>query len=323
MIRQQWAVLRRILLLCGPLLRRNLWFALGAAFFPVFYNLIMATTLKNTFAALPAPQDENLSITILLFALSMIVLFLYNGFTWGLVGPSVVRITGHIRKALFQHLCRLTVGTLEQGHSADVLTHFSSDILAVERIYGYILRWSMAMILSGIVSTAIIFKLSWVLGLAILMTALLQVAVSLCLIKPLQRLSRDIAQNIQKTTAAMVNIIDGSIIIRLYGATEQQLAGYEKLSLGLARLNKRKGLIDGIIKGGGIVSGMGGYLLLLAVGSHMIAQGTMDLPQLLFISQMRGLMMQVVVTVGDFAMMVQPGLAAGERLLQFLDQPTE
>jgi ABC-type multidrug transport system fused ATPase/permease subunit len=323
MMKKQLAVLSRLYSLVKPHMSLHVLVAFGAGLAPVLHNLIMAAAIKSVFSASVADRTAELKCAILVFALSITGFFLFNGTMWGLFGSSVAKMNGRIRKSIFSHLLGQPAPAVEQNHSAAVMTLFTSDAQAIENAYGYLLRFSIAATLCGLVATAVMFAKSPVMAGIILATSVLQLVFNALLVKPLQSLSSRIAAQIERASTAMGNLLDGNITIRLYGMQQRELARYEQKSLELAALNKKLSLVEGIIKGGNILGGLAGYLLTIAVGTFLVARNSMNLPDLLYLTQIRGLTMLVVFTISEFSQMVQPAVASAERILGFLDKPDE
>lgn len=297
--------------------------ALFAGLATVLYNLIMANALQAVFAAATAGNRDALITQIVVFALSIGGFFLYNGTFWGFFGASVARMTGHIRKALFAHLCRLSTASLEQGRSAAAVTLFASDASSAENAYGSLLRFAVAASSSGLVATALLLSNQLAMGLIILGTGFAQLACNLFAAKPLQRLSARIAGQVEEVNTAMGSLLDGNGTIRLYGMEHKVMELYRRKSLELQALNRKLCLVEGIIRGSNVVMAMASYLLVLAAGAWMASTGDLTVPELLFLTQVRGLVMLVVFSLGDVAQMAQPALASAERLFSFLDKPAE
>lgn len=322
-MKKQLLLLKRLYNLTGPGFARHAFIALGAGLAPVLYNMVMAVALRNVFAAATDGSMHALQGSVIAFALSVIGFFLFNVMTWGLFVASTTRRTGHIRKKLFAHLCGLPAPELERSHSAGIMTFFTSDAAAVENAYGYLLRYTIAAVLSGLTAAVIMLLKSPVMGLVILSTGILQLLCNLLVVKPLQGLSVRIARQIEQAGAVMSDMMEGNITIRLYGMEQRELELYEAKSLELRSLNIRMCLVEGFIKGGNIIVAVISYLLTLAIGTWMVAQGQLTLPDLLFLTQTRGLVMVVVFSIGDFTQMVQPANASAGRLFAFLDKPEE
>ena len=322
-MKRQSALLWRLYRLPGPGFWRHGALAFFAGLAIVLYNLVTANALRGVFAAATAGSTKALGIQIMLFALSVCGFFLYNCTTWGLFVASTARITGRIRKALFRHLCALPAAAVEQDRDAAAMALFTADAAAVENAFGYLLRFTVASALSGLTATTLLLAQNPALGLIILGTGAMQLACNLIAVRPLQALSRRIAHQIEETTAAMQCLLDGAVTIRLYGMEREMLAAYHRQSLQLQALNRRLALVEAAIKGGNVVVAMLSYLLILAAGAWMASSGLLTVPELLFLTQIRGMVMLVVFSLGDFAQQSQPALASAERLFTFLDKPAE
>ncbi len=322
-MKEQLALLLRLYRLPGSRVVRHSVLAVLAGFAMVLQNLVMARALQATFAAVTDGTLHTLLLGVAVFALLLCGFFLYNALLWGWFGASTIRQTGAIRRALFAHLCALPAPVVERGHGAAVLTLFTADVAAAENAYSSLLRFMAGAVLSGLVATVLLLAKSPLLGGIILVTGLAQLACNLWAVRPLQALSGRIARQIEESTVTLQNLLDGNVTIRLYGMEEAILGVYAAKSRELQSLQRRRGLVEGVIKGGNIVLGMASYLLILGVGAWMAAAHRLTVGDLLFLTQVRGLVMVTVFTLGDFAQTTQPALASARRMFAFLDNPPE
>lgn len=322
-MREQLAIVRRIYSLAGPGFIRHAVAALGAGLAPVLYNLMLSFAFKNVFAAAGAKSGDGLISALLFFILGSVGFYVFNGTMWGIFGSSVVRVTGRIRKKLFAHLAALPADSLMGVRSAQAMTLFTNDAGTVETLYGYVLRYTIASVLSGSVAAAVLLCGSPAMGLVVLATGFLQLSYNLLFVKPLQALSRRIAAQIDEIGEGMTTLLEGNITIRLYGMEGLELKRYGERSRRLAGLNTRYSLVEGIIRGGNLLAGLAGYLLTLGFGTWMVSQRMLSLPDLLFLTQIRLLMMLIILAVGEFSQLSQPALAGARRILAFLDKPVE
>lgn len=323
MIKKQISILFQLIQFLGCGIKKHIFYAFSAGLFPVLYNLIMAFVLKNVYSAIQARTSGKIADILLLFVFSIIGLLLFNSMAWFRLRSSTAGMTGNLRKAMLRKLCTLPASYIDGIHSGDILTYFTYDVATAESIYSQNIRYPIAAILCGIVSSIIVFWLSWQMGIIIFGTALLQLAFNLSVVRPVKKISSRIQNQMASVNKILSDILACQLSIRLNCTESYYSELYREKSLELYKLSMRRSRIGAFITVGNVFFGMGSYVLALAIGSLMVEAGYFDFSLLLFITQLRLMMMQTVTTLGDFAVQSQPSVAGAERILSFLNHDIE
>jgi ATP-binding cassette, subfamily B, bacterial len=302
--------------------RRHLCIAFFAGLTGVFFNLLSAYVLKGIYTAVGDGNNNLLLKWAILFVFILAGIFLYNCILWNCFGRSVAEITGHLRRILFTRLCSLRLAAMDNIHSGEVMSVMTSDLDAAQGAYANI-RFHVSMILFSAVPSYFVLKTSPPLGFLIIFLSLSQLAVNFMVIRPLERYSKEIRNKLENINAAFLDILKNNMTIRLYCSEDFFLAASKdmnkKLYMAKMRLNTANAAIDGI----NAFFGLSGYILTLFAGSVLIDAGALNLPDLLFIVQLRLMMVQGILAFGSYAVQMQPAMAGIRKILAFMASDSE
>jgi len=78
-------------------------------------------------------------------------------------------------------------------------------------------------------------------------------------------------------------------------------------------------IINSLTYGLNVCFGLLGYIIVLTTGSTLIGADKLNLPDLLFITQMRLMMVQGILAFGNYATQIQPAVVGIKKIMSFMD----
>lgn len=316
-IRNQMNILFRFMELI-PQRRKYYIVAFLSTLTNVFYNLIPAYMLRMLFQSIELKNISLISKMILFFIFSLLTVFVYNYILRTLYTNSTTKITNGIRIKIFQRLLDHSVDYINNKHSGSVISLLANDIKNIEFIY-IELRVVISCMLLGIVSTILLFHTSTILGLLIATLGVIQLLIILLIIKPLQKQSKQIRIQNEKLNSTFSEMFANNMSIRLFCSEKFFLSMSRKISKNLYSSNIKLHFINTLILCINVLFGLLGYILVLTVGCKLVINNQLTIPNLLFCSQMRFMMVQGIIILGNYSTKIQPSLVAADKILDFLD----
>ena len=259
--------------------------------FEAVRTIVNAVFLQQSFTAIELLDAKKLGLACLLFFVECAFLFSYNGTVWRFFGAMYARLKGSLSKHMMQSLIAKPFEELETLSSGDILVRFNSDADKAAAIYGE--PFNLVFLLNGlcniIISSVLFLRVSPRLFLLVLAFVIPHVALSICVISPLQY---RIQGKIQAKTAELTDLFTSYIamedIVRLYDASGFLKAKMDARNEELRRLNVKKAVYSAIGDMLLPLFGLSGYLVLMLSGGSMVAVGTLTYATLLYVCQLRG-----------------------------------
>lgn len=242
----------------------------------------------------------------------------YFAHTWTRRGAA--RWANNLRRTLYEHVQRLSLDFFHRSHVGDVAARINQDVERLElAVWQAMALWWAAALLA--ISVGLI---AWVdLGMALIALGLLAVAVTwtLLVLPRLRRRSRDIRDDLGKTSATLAELLGVNALLKAFNAEDDALgrvrSGTDRVRNGsesLARLQHR--FADPL----GFHLSFVAPFVLLFVGAWRTASGTLTIGDIVAIwgFWLRGssALSQVITTLPE----VLAGLTAAERAAELLDE---
>ncbi|QUI24541.1 ABC transporter ATP-binding protein [Vallitalea pronyensis] len=302
--------------------KRHVIIAFFAGLSDSFFNLLLAFILKNVYASVTERNIVSLNRTILFFILFIAGIFLYNYVCWCLHGSSVAKISGTIKGFILSKLCLLRLSSIENHHSGDIISILTSDVNHSQFLYANI-RLILSSLLMGIISTVLVFNTSLFLGVMIGILACIQLLINLFVVKPLQKQSSTIRENTKQMTMTFSDILENNMSIRIYCSQNFYMKISSQMSQRLYQSKIKLHRINAVILGINVCFGLLGYILVLILGSLLISANKLTIPDLLFVTQMRLMMVQGILKLGHYTVHMQPAITGMKKIMSFMDEAIE
>lgn len=299
------------------------WFwpgLVGSSLTPTLRNLIVAVWLMTVIDT--AIAGDILGIvkgTIWGFA-AMLLLSLYHilfNYAWE---KGVTLTTASIRRRVFDHVQRLPYGFSQNHHSGDIISRATNDIKVTEEAYGVNLQLLLSDLMGAVISLAIVFWVSWQLGLASAILAVVFFLASLPLSKSLRVISAKVQIGLGRVTEALSDILAGTPITRIFNLGEIVIKDFQEKNAQVLHLSLGRTALSAALAALGILGFLGSQMGITALGGHLVLTNQLSLGQIAFTTQM---VSALFITMGVVFGKLQTSLAGADRVLQILEVPIE
>lgn len=305
-----------------PDIKRHIFIAFFAGLSILFFSLVPSYMLKGVFTAVTSENSYLLYKYVCFFILLLAGIFIYNGIFWNLYGSSTAMITGKIRRTILCKLCSIRLSDVESRHSADIMSTLTNDLDIAQGIYENI-RFYINTLTFSIIPAILVFNLSRVLCVIIIILGMMQLSINLLVIPLLEKQSIKIREGVNKINSTFSDIIRNNMSIRLYYHQDFYTVASRNICKSLYNSNMKLNIINSLINGINVCFGLLGYIIVLTAGSALIGAGKLNLPDLLFITQMRLMMVQGILAFGNYATQIQPALVGINKIMSFMDYVVE
>lgn len=321
-INQQLYVIIRFFSQMIPDKKRHILIAFFAGLSGVFFNLVAAYMLKGVYIAVTSEDSFLLYKYICIFILLLAGVFTYNCIFWNLYGSSTAKITGEIRRIILSKLCSLRLSGVENYHSADTMSILTNDLDTAQGIYENI-RLYISTLTFSIIPTILVFNISSVLGLLIILLSIIQLAINLLVIPPIEKQSIKIREDMYKINSTFSDVLRNNMSIRLYCSEDFYMKVSKDMSKSLYNSKMKLNIINTVTEGINVCFGLLGYIIVLTAGSALIGADKLNLPDLLFITQIRLMMVQGILAFGNYATQIQPAIVGIKKIISFMNYDIE
>lgn len=236
---------------------------------------------------------------------------------------TIKKITGLIRKDLFDHIQRLPLKYIENQHSGDLISRLTNDVQTAENAYGWQLVMILMALISGIGSTIMIFHLSWKLAIIAVLLGGANVLINTLFVKPLQRISDEAQKALSSSTQKLTDMLAGSQVIRIFNLVHKMAEQYRKENIGIRVWSMKRVVLNSYLNSiTNFVSFMS-FVGMIMIGGIMVANKEITFGVLIAVVQFMNGIVFMFRSVGSFITQLQGSLAGAERIFEILDLPTE
>lgn len=257
--------------------------------------IINACFLNHVFDALEQGALLKLYRICLQFVVANFCLFFYNGIVWGKFAVFSARFMGRLKESVFHTMLGLPMEKLESKSDGAWLTRTNSDAnMTMNLINGALnIPHFVFAVVRIVTASAILGSISPLL-LMVELAVLIPHAIirQKLVVLPLEKLNRQVQEQVEQATVSMAAMIECSDIIRLYDAQELLLNHYQEKSLQVVKYRLQMNLRKAMGEFVHLLLSRGGYLLLFFLGCQqlIIRTTSMEFGTLTAALQYRGAM---------------------------------
>lgn len=301
--------------------KRWYWAGLiGTSLAPILRNLIVAIWLMTVIDTAIAGDVPGVLRGSLTGFIAMLLLSLYQvifSYAWE---KGVTLTTASIRNRVFDHVQRLTYTFSQNHHSGDIISRATNDITTAEEAYGINLQLFLADLLGAAISLAIVFWVSWQLGLASSLMALVFFLASLPLSGSLRTISAKVQTSLGRLTETLSDILASAPITRIFNLGEIVTMDYKQKNADVLHLSLGRTAIGAALAALGILGFLGSQIGIMLLGGNLVLGNQLSLGQIAFTTQM---VSALFITLGTVFGRLQASLAGADRVLEILEVPLE
>lgn len=292
----------------------------GTSLTPMLRNLIVAIWLMTVIDTAIASDIPGIIKGSLWGFVAMLLLSLYQilfNYAWE---KGVILTTASIRRRVFDHVQRLPFAYSQNHHSGDIISRATNDIKITEEAYGINLQLLLSDLLGAVISLVIVFGISWQLGLASSLMALVFFLASLPLSKSLRIISAKIQTSLGRITEALSDILASAPITRIFNLGNIVTWDYKQKNAQVLHLSLGRTALSAGLAALGILGFLGSQIAIISLGGHLVLNNQLSLGQISFATQM---VSALFITLGTVFGRLQASLAGADRMLEILAVPQE
>lgn len=287
--------------------------------FDTAYMLVQAIFFARAFRAVSCSDMAMLSDACIRFGIAACLLFLYNGTVWSRYAGFSVRTEARVREKMFHSMLRLSMEKMEALSYGEWQTRINGDVrLGLHKPMQFPHAANALVCIT--VSFFLLLYVNWNAALLVVLSVLPHVWLNQMLVARKAAALRKRSQEVAAENLSDMNLfIVCADTAKLYDACGFLGRRFQKSSWTLMRNNFkihfRKVLGNAMVP----LFSLGGYLLLLYVGSGLIAAGRLDFGGLTALMQYRGGFLKGIFMLIACIVSMKEGLAGIRRVNETID----
>jgi subfamily B ATP-binding cassette protein MsbA len=240
-------------------------------------------------------------------------------FLMGMVGQ---RMVADVRRALFDHLLRLSPTFYTRRHSGDILQRFSADVLSVETAVSNAIPSYLRDGLTVIVMLVSCFVLDWRMSLVAFGAVPLTLLPVARLAKRLKRVTGHAQSTAGELSEMVQEAVSGMRVVQAYGMQRWESERFSEANRKLIRILRRSYLVRAFSSPLMEIMGAAGLAAAIWwVGGRILA-GELEPGKFFSFVAAVLLLYTPVKQLGRVGQIAMQGAAAGDRIFEILDTPS-
>ena len=257
----------------------------------------------------------------------MVAVALVKGFAYFgqfyLMGMLGQRVIADLRRALFDHLLRLSPGFYARRHSGDLMSRFSSDVAAVEVAVTNSIASYFRDGLSVVVMLANCFYLDWRLSLMAFGAVPITLFPVIRLGKKLKKATVQGQSSVGQIAEMVQETVSGIRVVQAFGMERWESGRFDEANQRWLRIQRKSFLVRAFSSPLMEVMAAAGLAFAIWWVGGMILSGELAAGKFFSFVTAILLLYQPVKQLGRVGQMAMQGAAAGERIFEILDSPSE
>ena len=257
----------------------------------------------------------------------MVAVALVKGFAYFgqfyLMGMLGQRVIADLRRALFDHLLRLSPGFYARRHSGDLMSRFSSDVAAVEVAVTNSIASYFRDGLSVVVMLANCFYLDWRLSLMAFGAVPITLFPVIRLGQKLKKATVQGQSSVGQIAEMVQETVSGIRVVQAFGMERWESGRFDEANQRWLRIQRKSFLVRAFSSPLMEVMAAAGLAFAIWWVGGMILSGELAAGKFFSFVTAILLLYQPVKQLGRVGQMAMQGAAAGERIFEILDSPSE
>ena len=308
-------------------LKRYPWMAAGTLTCAILSTLMVivfpATTKWIIDDVVRANRPDKLLPFLALAAVAFLVQHGLNALRIILNNTFEQKVIFDLRSDLYSHIQLLPLRWFDNRATGDLMTRVIEDVNSVERVLIDGIEQGVVAALQVIIVLGVMFYLSWKLTLLGLVPAPFLAGGALWYTLTAHRRYRLQRRASSAMNALLHDNLAGIRQIKSFGRESEQHARFNNASNELRRATLVVMRVWAMYHPSMYLIGALGVVLLIGVGTKAVLDGTMQLGDLIAFLMLTGFLYEPIGKLHQLNQLVQAGRAAGERVFQIIDEPTE
>ena len=293
---------------------------------PLFFAYMDSYIMKSFSEVCVDGSYSTLISTIIRIVVIELIGFTVFPIAFGTIYTTYSKISGVIKKDMFEKAQNLPVSYIEGTYSGDLVNRLTSDFDSAIQLVAYpgVGQYNPFALMFMMVAIGVIVVIANpLLGvLSLVFSFLGLVMINLC-VKPLQKKEHQVKEATGKAAQGIINSLSGAMVSRMYGLDRLLQKQYEEKTEEIYRYNvsliRRKSILFLFTDLQGFLSFAG----VTAIGLFLSFKGLVDIPTVIFIASMQ---MQLSAQIGELSQKyagLQKYIVGADRLFSFLDAVPE
>jgi len=238
-----------------------------------------------------------------------------------LMGQVGQRVVADLRARMYDTLCGQSPAFFQRTPTGQLISRFTSDVLAVEQAVTYALASYLRDGLQVLVLTGLCFALDWQLALIAFVAMPAAVVPIVHFGKRIKRVSTDSQVRLGAIADRLHETVEGMRIVQVFGAEAHERARFQAENEGYLRIMLRSFAVRALQSPVMEILGAVGLALLIGYAGSRVVAGSLDGGH--FISFFAAVLMLYapLKSLGRMGNETAAGLAGAERVFQLLDEP--
>jgi ATP-binding cassette, subfamily B, bacterial MsbA len=233
------------------------------------------------------------------------------------------RVVADLRRALFDHLLRLSPGFYSRRHSGELMSRFASDVQAVENSVTFAVSSYIRDGLTVVVLLANCFLLDWRLSLMAFVAVPVTILPVVRFAKRLKRYTSQSQSTLGQLAEMVQEALTGIRVVQAFGMERWESGRFGEANARWLRLMRRgvmtRALSSPLME---VMAASGLALAIWWVGGRIVA-GELDAGKFFSFVTAVMLLYQPVKSLGRVGQLALQGAAAAERIFEILDAGTD
>lgn len=294
---------------------------IGLVIIQTLNEILKITILKNMFDAI---AEKNISLflnTLLVVVIFLILLAVMTPFLKYLFLLTSTRITGKLKKQVFEHLSFLETSYFDNTHSGVLMSKLTNDISTMEQAYKSRLLAFLTSTMIGSFSIVYLLILDWRLCLFSTISGLIIVFINLKYINSIYKVSAKYQEKISILTEKFVDFLSGIPIIKSFNLYTPIQQKYHIYNQQVYEQSLKRVHYYALLNMWGLLFGLA--IFKIAFGSYLVIKGLITVGTIVAFLQLHNNVDIFFRGISSFLTFIQESLAAAERVFEILEQPSE
>jgi len=296
---------------------------IGMTFMRCTAALLQAYLLRRF---LKAGRTDSLSQIAGMFALLMIyvliIMLLLPVFQFWFNGQAKYG-HGSVNKAIYCKYGNLKMEYFEEKHSGKLLSMILNDTWQIAAIFMRHFRRVAAAVITIIIYLIPMFVLDWRITGILLVISIVSMAVNVKMAAKVKRNTKEVQEKLADVTMIMSNMIAGMSVIRIYQMHRNMMEQFKKENKQVSTLERKRAGMFGMLSCYQYALYVLNLVLFLFIGSVLVQKGLSSFANILAIMSLQAALDENFNELGTFYPHLINGLAATERVYEFLDTEEE
>lgn len=294
---------------------------IGLVIIQTLNEILKITIIKNMFDAI---AEKNISLflnTLLIVVIFLILLAVMTPFLKYLFLLTSTRITGKLKKQVFEHLSFLATSYFDNTHSGVLMSKLTNDISTLEQAYKIRLLAFLTSTMIGSFSIVYLLILDWRLCLFSTISGLIIVFINLKYINSIYKVSAKYQEKISILTEKFVDFLSGIPIIKSFNLYTPIQQKYHIYNQQVYEQSLKRVHYYALLNMWGLLLGLA--IFKIAFGSYLVIKGLITVGTIVAFLQLHNNVDIFFRGISSFLTFMQESLAAAERVFEILEQPSE